>query len=412
MAYGNTTVIFVGTAISESSLDTRDLRGANHHFHFSVKEPIRGIQSSDIDVFTGHGGGDCGFGFQIGETYLVYAYEHQGKISTGICTRTRLLSKAAEDMEFFHSISGSAPSASISGTLLKRPLGSTPDSRQKNVPLPDIKVNVVPESGEPVSTKTRTDGSFSVDGLMPGKYRVKPQLPSNLTLTYGGEREVNLVEHSCSVQDFLATTNGRISGKLINADGSPAPNLGIKLDPINNPVSPTNLSYVEAKSNADGTFEFKGLDPGEYLLGITLFNPPRSDSPYPKTFYPGVNTADQATRLRVEAAQEVSGIEFRLPPKLISTSVNIEVTLADGRPFPYAGVSVNDTDFNGPPWTGQADANGRAVADVFAGRTYAVSAVVSTPGQQRPCTGYAKFTAEHDSKVRVVIAQENNCRIQ
>jgi hypothetical protein len=42
-----------------------------------------------IDVGTGAGGGDCGFAFRRGETYLVYASGPPEALLTGICQRTR-----------------------------------------------------------------------------------------------------------------------------------------------------------------------------------------------------------------------------------------------------------------------------------------------------------------------------------
>ena len=46
--------------------------------------------------------GDCGFDFQAGETYLVYANndEGTGDYATGSCTRTRRLSEAGEDLTY------------------------------------------------------------------------------------------------------------------------------------------------------------------------------------------------------------------------------------------------------------------------------------------------------------------------
>ena len=49
-------------------------------------------------VDTGSGGGDCGFNFAVGSTYLVFAHRQptKGRLSTGICSRTSLASWAGE----------------------------------------------------------------------------------------------------------------------------------------------------------------------------------------------------------------------------------------------------------------------------------------------------------------------------
>jgi len=53
-----------------------------------------------VEVWTGSGGGDCGFGFQEGKSYLVYAYVGEdGAMSTDICTRSQETGLARGDLE-------------------------------------------------------------------------------------------------------------------------------------------------------------------------------------------------------------------------------------------------------------------------------------------------------------------------
>src|SRR5262249_40454290 len=55
-----------------------------------------------IEVWTPFG--NCGYDFQPGETYLVYADEDEETdlLSTGVCTRTRRLSDAGEDLAYLY----------------------------------------------------------------------------------------------------------------------------------------------------------------------------------------------------------------------------------------------------------------------------------------------------------------------
>jgi len=53
----------------------------------------------EVVVWTGTGGGDCGYPFSKGDRYLIYAFEHDGELSTGICSRTRPVSMAEADFE-------------------------------------------------------------------------------------------------------------------------------------------------------------------------------------------------------------------------------------------------------------------------------------------------------------------------
>ena len=78
------------------------LRVFNFHFKkvtLEVRKIYKGkIKTGIVEIITGQGRGDCGFPFQIGETYLIYSsfentYFEQGeKVSnylfTDICSRT------------------------------------------------------------------------------------------------------------------------------------------------------------------------------------------------------------------------------------------------------------------------------------------------------------------------------------
>lgn len=67
---------------------------------FGVSELFVGERSmSEVQVQTASDGALCGFGFRVEESYLVYARENRDGFGTGLCDRTRALSRAEEDLE-------------------------------------------------------------------------------------------------------------------------------------------------------------------------------------------------------------------------------------------------------------------------------------------------------------------------
>src|SRR5262245_9980378 len=57
--------VFAGTVVATGKINV-DEGGYKHDMrlvHFTVDQPIRGMQSAEVDVLTGWGGGDCGYGF-------------------------------------------------------------------------------------------------------------------------------------------------------------------------------------------------------------------------------------------------------------------------------------------------------------------------------------------------------------
>jgi hypothetical protein len=67
-----------------------------------VDRAWKGVDAETVTVVTGWGGGDCGFPFELREPYLVYATRWAGQpaapLATGICGRTALLRRAADDL--------------------------------------------------------------------------------------------------------------------------------------------------------------------------------------------------------------------------------------------------------------------------------------------------------------------------
>lgn len=43
----------------------------------------------------------CGYSFESAKSYLVYAFKHDGHLTTGLCSRTALLEHAQEDINAF-----------------------------------------------------------------------------------------------------------------------------------------------------------------------------------------------------------------------------------------------------------------------------------------------------------------------
>lgn len=69
---------------------------------FEVKEAWKGVSQSQIKVTTGAGGGDCGYDFKAGQSYLVYANGSDmygsNKLTVILCSRTAEISAAQDDL--------------------------------------------------------------------------------------------------------------------------------------------------------------------------------------------------------------------------------------------------------------------------------------------------------------------------
>ena len=66
---------------------------------FKVENSWKEVRTNELIIRTGRGGGDCGYNFEVGQRYLVYAYgSNENRLETNICQRTRRLADAGEDL--------------------------------------------------------------------------------------------------------------------------------------------------------------------------------------------------------------------------------------------------------------------------------------------------------------------------
>src|SRR5262245_32451988 len=59
--------VFVGEVVSISTMRGR-------HVELAVIEPFRGLQLTEVEMEGGYGGADCGYPFELGQSYVVYAH--------------------------------------------------------------------------------------------------------------------------------------------------------------------------------------------------------------------------------------------------------------------------------------------------------------------------------------------------
>ena len=98
--------VFAGTVVSVQHSYDRDGRSVSREdrstIGFEVSAVWKGAVYEDMSITTPPTGGSCGFTFEEGEEYIVYAYDSpyvDGGYTTGICSRTALLEQAQEDID-------------------------------------------------------------------------------------------------------------------------------------------------------------------------------------------------------------------------------------------------------------------------------------------------------------------------
>jgi hypothetical protein len=94
--------VFTGrvTEISRPFLDRLGFtKSGGHRVKFEVLQQWKGASSRSIELITRLTGEACGFPFEEKKEYLVYVVAEPKDLQTGICTGTKNLSEAVQEMK-------------------------------------------------------------------------------------------------------------------------------------------------------------------------------------------------------------------------------------------------------------------------------------------------------------------------
>ena len=118
-------VIFLGTVRAKVPVDAAAAGGYARQFafHFRVSENFRGpaIANQEIVIYTGSGGGDCGYPFAVGTSYLVYAFNYNGQLRSSICYPTNPAVRVPAVIRQLRALRCGQPAAELFGTVGTEP---------------------------------------------------------------------------------------------------------------------------------------------------------------------------------------------------------------------------------------------------------------------------------------------------
>ena len=350
-------------------------------YKFSVEQAYLGVTDSEIEIFTGRGMGDCGFRFETGQRYIVYANRYKDKLSTSICTRTMPFSRATEDIAFLGTLSSAAPGVTIYGTVSRSQDDKSKGSEIKSEPLsPDVVITIEGES-EQREIRPDAEGRYRVSGLQPGRYKVSLRLPETLT-TPRNDEVLTVADRGCGAVGWYITDNGHVNGRVVNAYGEPVARILVSL--INPGASVTEYAVKLERTKDDGYFSFSAVPRGTYNIAVNYNRYPVPKDPtsaYPPSFYPGVVDQKHAQAITVGAGENLNDVEIRIPLKRPDSVLTGTVVWADGSPVVNAQLSFNDVTYvdNGASESMAADEQGRFKINGYSGQKFVIEARSNRP---------------------------------
>jgi hypothetical protein len=227
----------------------------------------------------------------VGQSYLIYGHHAVDSVFPDILIASGVVPNpdlGGDEVRFLNLARTQKVSASIYGSLV---LYDAPTQ----VPLADVPIRFTSDD-EVFEAITNAAGRFIVTGIRAGIISVKPLLPPGLVFDAQGPYRVSLPDGGCSELHLRANANRGIRGTLLRPDGTPVAFAMVNLVPLAQAASRWNF-----QTNAKGEFDFRGLAPRTYVLGINLDRLPTSASPYAATYYPTpIDVSDQSEPVSIE----------------------------------------------------------------------------------------------------------------
>lgn len=184
-----------------------------------------------------------------------------------------------------------------------------------------------------MSAATDNAGAFVFENVSPGTYRVSGEKTGFIRANFGGggpggggggggvgsRVEVAAGSDKADVVVRL-TPQGVVSGRILDEDGEPMEGVNVSL---------MRPQYFQARrqfmgqggnqTNDKGEFRITNVAPGRYYVLVQRINigggpiqQGAAEFGYPRLYFPGVETMDQAQRIDVGAGREFSGVQMTL----------------------------------------------------------------------------------------------------
>jgi hypothetical protein len=295
-------VIFAGTVRSIERIDQTNEDGRLYQANrvrFDVDQPLVNIADRKVEMIT-NPLSSCAYRFQTGKKYLVYATKTAtSNLTTSVCSRTRLLSEASDDLRYLTALPKVGTGARVYGRVNE--WGRDP-ADEHGVDYGPVENLVVTVRGDTFLKDLVTDehGRYELTGVPLGKVSISLAPPFGFGAERADDRYVRDLR-GCVEANFTIAAKAEAAGLVIDASGRPLP--GVMVDAVAAELAayqPKALQYP-AKTDDRGIFKFEHLPPGTYVFGVNLTKDPGRPPTGSPTFVPGTSDAREAAVIELKA---------------------------------------------------------------------------------------------------------------
>lgn len=326
-SFADANSVFVGKVVSSKNDSTRS-------YNFEIIESFKGNKSTNIEVANPQN--MCEPGFEIGETYLIYAFgdTEKGLYTNSFCSRTGELINERGQIDFLREIASGKPVSQIYGSIFLKDLDFK-ENKFYARPLDGIEI-IVENENKSFKTITDSKGLFRFNKIPKGVYQVKAKYsdkyelsgyPSETTIVvFDSGKVVNTFDRVLDKEiikkeetaafyyqrintgeyvDFNLKWNTSVRGKIFDLDGIALNGVNVQLVPIKSNSSKLN---IDSHNNSDSDYYLFGFAPGDYYL-VAELNAPLKEKIF---YYPQADTKEKSTVINLGEKQKLD-FDFIVP---------------------------------------------------------------------------------------------------
>lgn len=302
-------------------------------YRFRIDERFAGPGVSEIDVFSGGDDGDCGFVFKNGAQYVVFTnQESEGRLFATICNGTRPAAEARALLPQLRAMSKGERVASVFGVIRRADPPLLAPDNDADDPVSDVPLRLRSRYDR-FSTATDAYGVYSFYDVYAGKYALTAKLPARMELSVpavsGPLPPIELPGGACYEFNIEALPTGRIRGSVLARNGRPLHLAAVELYRVGRYADsrPGLWSFQGEK----GFFEFDNIGPGNYVLVFNRLDRRDPNTPYPRTFFPGVTQSSETRILHLKDGQDLQKVNIYLGEPYPTRTIRVQLKWEGGR---------------------------------------------------------------------------------
>ncbi len=216
-------------------------------------------------------------------------------------------------------------------------------------PLRNTRVEIRSKK-ETFTTTTDEKGNYYFSKIPPDEYVLHADLPEHLEDEIGNKK-ILVAASACTEHKVVGLTNGSIAGTLFNYEGQPISGL-VSLLVASESGRPNQREFTVDVKWQTGEFEFKNIPPSQYYLvygadrtcqGVLLLGTRRHTKQIPthcqpRTYFPSVPEASQATLINLSEGEEIKDLELHLLPPIKARTISGVARMPDGKTLVNADI--------------------------------------------------------------------------